>query len=138
MPNPGTRQGNCNLAAQRAHTHDGNRHCRKLRVGAREPLGGLIIEVERVVPLELGTPFEGTQYYYSGAGDNLDNFMTKSVTLPATGDLIKQHTGVGWTSANHTSELVEFCALGPGSHHFSPYLWNSEVHQHLLHAMEIA
>ena len=57
--------------------------------------------------------------------------------LPATSDVLKQHTGVGWTSANHTSELVEFCALGPGSHLFPSYLWNSEVHNLLLHAMEI-
>ena len=62
----------------------------------------------------------------------------QGLKLPATSDIVKRYTGVGWTSANHTSELVEFCALGPGSHHFSPYLWNTEVHDHLLRAMEIA
>ncbi|WP_353353913.1 immune inhibitor A domain-containing protein [Intrasporangium sp. DVR] len=30
----------------------------------------------------IGTPFAGAHFYYSGAGDDLDNTMTKSVTLP--------------------------------------------------------
>lgn len=62
----------------------------------------------------------------------------QGLKLPATSDVMKQSTGVGWTSANHTSELVEFCALGPGSQLFSPYLINSGVHSLLLRAMEIA
>lgn len=62
----------------------------------------------------------------------------QGLKLPATSDVMKQFTGVGWTSANHTSELVEFCALGPGSQLFSPYLINSGVHSLLLRAMEIA
>jgi len=57
--------------------------------------------------------------------------------LSATRDIILDHTGIGWTSANHTGELVEFCALGPGSHLFSPLLFNFEIHQLLLRAMEI-
>jgi alkaline phosphatase len=62
----------------------------------------------------------------------------QGLKLPATSDTLKQYTGVGWTSANHTSELVEFCAFGPGSHLFSPYLMNREVHQLLLRTLEIA
>lgn len=62
----------------------------------------------------------------------------QGLKLPETSDVIQQHTGIGWTSANHTSELVEFCAMGPGSHLFSPYLWNNEVHDLLLRAMEVA
>jgi alkaline phosphatase len=76
---------------------------------------------------------------YSGltfTGDQLKSLQ--GLKLPATSDAFKQYTGVGWTSANHTSELVEFCALGPGSHLFSPYLWNYEVHNLLLRAMEVA
>lgn len=43
---------------------------------------------DKVVPLELGAPYEGTQYYYSGAGDDLDNSMTREVTLPAEGNTL--------------------------------------------------
>ncbi len=62
----------------------------------------------------------------------------QGLKLPATSDIVKHYTGIGWTSANHTSELVEFCAMGPGSHLFPPYLWNYEVHDLLLTALEIA
>ena len=61
----------------------------------------------------------------------------QGLKLPATSDVMKSLTGVGWTSANHTSELVEFCAFGPGSHLFPPFLWNYEVHDLLRQAMEV-
>jgi immune inhibitor A len=53
----------------------------------RQAQGLFVVLPDKIVPLDLGDPFEGSQYYYSEAGDNLDNSMTKSVTLPATGDL---------------------------------------------------
>jgi immune inhibitor A len=31
----------------------------------------------------IGTPFAGSQFYYSGSGDNLNNFMYKAFNLPA-------------------------------------------------------
>jgi immune inhibitor A len=36
---------------------------------------------DKQVPLELGSPFEGSMFYYSDSGDNLDNSMTKQVTI---------------------------------------------------------
>ena len=42
-----------------------------------------VILPQKPVTAVIGTPFAGTSFYYSGAGDNLDNTMTKSVTLPA-------------------------------------------------------
>ena len=42
---------------------------------------------DKRVLTELGAPFAGTKYYYSNAGDNLNVFMTKSVTLAAAGTL---------------------------------------------------
>lgn len=38
---------------------------------------------EKEVTLELGAPYAGSRYFYSGSGDNLDNVMSKQVTLPA-------------------------------------------------------
>lgn len=54
------------------------------------------------------------------------------------GKALQNHTGVGWTSGNHTGELVEFCALGPGSQNFPPFVRNLEVHDLILRAFEIA
>ena len=36
------------------------------------------------VSTTIGTPYAGTYFYYSGAGNNVDNWMYKSVTIPAS------------------------------------------------------
>ncbi len=51
-------------------------------------------------------------------------------------EIIQAHTGVGWTSANHTGELVEFCAFGPGSREFPALMRNDEAHDKLLGILE--
>jgi alkaline phosphatase len=48
--------------------------------------------------------------------------------------ILPLYTAAGWTSSNHTSEMVEFCAYGPGASLFTPYLRNEEVHAHILRA----
>lgn len=53
-------------------------------------------------------------------------------------EIIQAHTGVGWTSANHTGELVEFCALGPGSREFPALMRNDEAHAKLLSILGLA
>ena len=52
-------------------------------------------------------------------------------------EVVRDHTGVGWTSGNHTGELVEFCALGPGSHLFPAFLLNSDVYGLVRKAMAV-
>lgn len=52
-------------------------------------------------------------------------------------EVVRDHTGTGWTGGNHTGDLVEFCALGPGSHLFSPFLLNNEVHGLVRRAMGV-
>lgn len=55
-----------------------------------------------------------------------------------TGDLAQifaRHHGIAWTCGNHTGDLVEFCAYGPGSHLFPGFLKNEEVRGILLKAM---
>jgi immune inhibitor A len=43
----------------------------------------IVILPKKSVTTVIGTPYEGTNFYYSGAGDDLDNNMTKSIALPA-------------------------------------------------------
>jgi alkaline phosphatase len=52
--------------------------------------------------------------------------------------ILPKYIGIGWTGSNHTSELVEFSAYGPGSALFPPFLRNDEVHGLLLKATGIA
>ncbi len=51
------------------------------------------------------------------------------------GTAVFEHTGVGWTSQNHTGELVEFCALGPGSNLFPAFMQNRDAHGIMLEAL---
>jgi alkaline phosphatase len=52
--------------------------------------------------------------------------------------IFARHHGVSWTSGNHTGDLVEFCALGPGSRLFPAFVRNFEVHSLLLQAYGLA
>ncbi len=48
--------------------------------------------------------------------------------------ILPSYTAAGWTSGNHTAEMVEFCAYGPGASLFTPYLRNEQVHANILRA----
>lgn len=52
-------------------------------------------------------------------------------------EIVGELTGVGWTGGNHTGDLVEFCALGPGSHLFPAFLLNSDVYGLVRKAMAV-
>jgi len=54
------------------------------------------------------------------------------------GAAVNEQTGVNWTSQNHTGELVEFCALGPGSSGFPALMQNRDAHGILLQALDVA
>jgi alkaline phosphatase len=49
-----------------------------------------------------------------------------------------KYTSIGWTSNNHTGEMVEFCSSGPGSQLFTPHLRNDQVHAKILQATGVA
>ena len=50
-----------------------------------------------------------------------------SSVVSVFGKELRDRTGVGWTSHQHTAEQVEFLAMGPGSDRFPPFLENREV-----------
>jgi len=61
-----------------------------------------VILPKKEVITTIGNPFEGSYYYYSGAGDDLDNFMYKSFDLPAGANLtakVKYNIEVDWDYA---------------------------------------
>jgi alkaline phosphatase len=61
--------------------------------------------------------------------------ITSVKTLSAA---LMRYTSIGWTSNNHTGEMVEFCSIGPGSQLFTPHLRNDQVHAKLLQATGVA
>ena len=85
------------------------------------------------------------------SGPPLGEALAKYTGLTLTGDQIKAaqglkeplediyqaHTGIGWTSGNHTGELVEFCAFGPGSRGIPAFMPLSEAHDLILNAFDL-
>jgi alkaline phosphatase len=61
--------------------------------------------------------------------------ITSTKTLA---EALMKYTSIGWTSNNHTGEMVEFSAFGPGSQLFPPYLRNDQVHARILQATGLA
>jgi immune inhibitor A len=48
----------------------------------KQAQGLFVLLPDKKVTSSIGAPYAGSYFYYSGAGDNLDNTMTRSVTLP--------------------------------------------------------
>lgn len=49
----------------------------------RQAQGAFVVLPRKSVSTSIGAPFEGSKFYYSGSGDDLDNVMYKSATLAA-------------------------------------------------------
>lgn len=80
-------------------------------------------------------------YLRERTGIELSKDEIKQAQGLKTGELAKlfaRHHGIAWTSGNHTGELVEFCAYGPGSHLFPGFMKNEEVRSILLEALGAA
>jgi immune inhibitor A len=61
-----------------------------------------VVLPKKTVVSNIGAPFAGTYYYYSSAGDNLDNFMYKAYNLPAGATLsakVKYNIELDWDYA---------------------------------------
>ena len=54
-----------------------------MEFNTKQAQGLFVILPKKQVVAQIGTPFAGSYFYYSGAGDDLDNSMTKSFALPA-------------------------------------------------------
>ena len=62
----------------------------------------------------------------------------KIVSAKTLSAALMRYTSIGWTSNNHTGEMVEFCTYGPGSQLFTPHLRNDQVHAKILQATGVA
>ncbi len=60
--------------------------------------------------------------------------MFESMNTPTAqlGQLLANHTGIGWTSGAHTADYVPVTAVGPGSEKFHGFIQNTDVFDHFL------
>jgi immune inhibitor A len=68
----------------------------------KQAQGLFVVLPPKEVVSDIGDPYEGDFYYYSGAGDDLDNFMYKPISLDAGSTLtakVKYQIEVDWDYA---------------------------------------
>jgi alkaline phosphatase len=53
------------------------------------------------------------------------------------GQVIGNHTGIGWTGTTHTSDYTLVTALGPGAERFNGFIRNTEVFPALTELMDV-
>ena len=58
-----------------------------MEFNTRQAQGLFVVLPKKSVTTTIGTPYSGTYFYYSSAGDKLDNFMSKPFTLAAASTL---------------------------------------------------
>jgi immune inhibitor A len=73
-----------------------------MEFNTKQAQGLFVILPKKAVTTNIGAPFAGSSYYYSGAGDKLDNLMYKSFDLPAGATLsakVKYNIELDWDYA---------------------------------------
>ena len=73
-----------------------------METNTKQAQGLFVILPKKTVVTNIGAPYAGANYYYSGAGDNLDNFMYKSFNLAAGATLtakVKYNIELDWDYA---------------------------------------
>ena len=73
-----------------------------MEFNTKQAQGLFVILPKKAVVSNVGAPYTGSYYYYSGAGDNLDRMMYKSFTLPAGATLaakVKYNIELDWDYA---------------------------------------
>ena len=59
-------------------------------------------------------------------------FSVMNSTTAQLGQLLGDHTGIGWVSGTHTGDYVQISAVGPGADHFRGFIKNTDVFDHYL------
>lgn len=57
-------------------------------------------------------------------------FDSMNSTSAQLGQLMANHTGVGFTSGNHTADYVPILAIGPGAGRFGGFIKNTDIFHH--------
>jgi len=65
----------------------GTFHLGPVEMNSKKPQALIVVLPDKEVTQELGAPFAGANFYYSGAADDLDTTMSRTVTLPAGASL---------------------------------------------------
>lgn len=139
--------GGCNLNGEGheyAHSLDGILSIRSHKI-SHEMLAHKLSNVSHSDELEA---LLKEAYSVSLSKEELEGTMQRLTAIKPTGlhdkstarvlaPVMAYRTAVNWTTQNHTGELVEFCAWGPGSEQITPFMENWQVHNVIRQALAI-
>lgn len=107
------------------------------RLGKSEPTDAMIREVVREgTGIDLLAEEAGILRRWR-AGEVVDPFLAANKGGGPLASVLANHTAVAFLSPNHTSDLVEFTALGPGSELVPGWLRNADVHGLMTAALDL-
>ncbi|MEM1329041.1 MAG: alkaline phosphatase [Planctomycetota bacterium] len=78
------------------------------------------------------------QLALAAAGEYTEGFDAATKLVCALGAVLANHTGVGFVSPNHTSDMVEVTAFGPGSESLAPVIDNTQLYDLMMGAAALA
>jgi alkaline phosphatase len=64
-------------------------------------------------------------------------FSQASTWTSVLGGILADHVGIAFTGPNHTSDMVEVTAMGPGSELIQPAIDNTDLHRVMVAAMQL-
>ncbi len=94
--------------------------------------------VARAIGVELSAPEVAWLGKKVVDRERVDGFLAASCTVCTLGALLANHLGVAFLSPNHTADLVEVTALGPGAERLSPLIDNIDLHQLMVQVLNLS
>ena len=67
--------------------------------------------------------------------EHRESYRVRNAPLVALGQILSNHTSVGWTGTTHTTDLVELSAFGPGSEAIHGLIQNTALFGVMTHAL---
>lgn len=110
---------------------------------AASKAGNLTVRVAEIVEAATGVALDQKERelltpMLSSHPPRIMPFATANKWTSVLGALLADHFGVAFTSPNHTSDLVEVTALGPGSERLQPFIDNTDLHGLACGALALA
>lgn len=75
--------------------------------------------------------------HYAGI-ENKGLYNPYKLPFALLAEIQKKYTSVGWVGDNHTSDFVELAMYGPGSEQLHPFVKNTDLHNFMLAACQLA
>ncbi len=107
--------------------------------GSREAMMGVLpMLVYQATGVELDDADHAWLYRCFVDRERADGFRAVSGFGPVLGAVLSNAFGVAFLSPNHTADLVEVTAIGPGSDRLGPVIDNIDLHRLVVESLDLA